>query len=113
MARLRRGPVPTLSSSRKKSQAEPFRPGLSGHQSGDFPARAVLASASMSDQATQRAIIHASPERCFDVAIDFERYPAWASDIKSATVLRERRRRGGEVEFRARPWGRTLSPAHN
>src|SRR4029078_6967129 len=78
------------------------------YQAGDFRARAVLASTSMSDQATQRAIIHASPERCFDVAVAFERYPAWASDIRSATVLtRTDDGRGGEVEFRAAAMGRS------
>ena len=62
----------------------------------------------MSDQATQRAIIHASPERCFEVAVDFEHYPAWASDIKSAAVLtRTDEGRGGEVEFRAAAMGRS------
>jgi hypothetical protein len=69
---------------------------------------AALASPAMSDQATQRAIIHATPERCFEVAVDFERYPAWASDIKSATVLtRTDDGRGGEVEFRAAAMGRS------
>jgi hypothetical protein len=64
----------------------------------------------MTDQASQRAIIHASPQRCFEVAIDFERYPAWASDVKSATILsRTDEGRGGEVEFRAAAMGRSTA----
>ena len=64
----------------------------------------------MTDQASQRATIQASPERCFAVAIDFERYPEWASDIKQATVLtRDADGRGGEVEFRAAALGRSTT----
>jgi uncharacterized membrane protein len=64
----------------------------------------------MTDQASQRAIIHAPPERCFAVAVDFERYPEWASDIKQATVLtRDTDGRGGEVEYRAAALGRSTT----
>jgi ribosome-associated toxin RatA of RatAB toxin-antitoxin module len=64
----------------------------------------------MTDQATQRAIIHAPPERCFAVAIDFARYPEWASDIKQATVLtRDADGRGSEVEYRAAALGRSTT----
>lgn len=62
----------------------------------------------MTDQATQRALIAASPERCFAVATDFERYPEWATDVKAATVLtRTADGRGSEVEFRAAAMGRS------
>jgi ribosome-associated toxin RatA of RatAB toxin-antitoxin module len=64
----------------------------------------------MTDQATQRAIIHATPEQCFAVAADFERYPEWASDVKQATVLtRDADGRGGEVEYRAAALGRSTT----
>jgi ribosome-associated toxin RatA of RatAB toxin-antitoxin module len=62
----------------------------------------------MTDQATHRAIINASPEQCFAVASDFARYPEWASDVKQATVLtRDDDGRGGEVEYRAAALGRS------
>jgi ribosome-associated toxin RatA of RatAB toxin-antitoxin module len=64
----------------------------------------------MTDQATQRAIVHATPEECFAVAADFERYPEWASDVKQATVLsRDTDGRGSEVEYRAAALGRSTT----
>ena len=64
----------------------------------------------MSDHATQRTIINASPQQCFDVATDFERYPEWASDIKSATIVtRDKEGRGGDVQFRAAAMGRSTT----
>jgi ribosome-associated toxin RatA of RatAB toxin-antitoxin module len=64
----------------------------------------------MTDQASQRAIIHAPPERCFAVAADFVRYPEWANDIKQANVLtRDADGRGGEVEYRAAAFGRSTT----
>lgn len=64
----------------------------------------------MSDQATQRAIIHASPARCFAIASDFSRYPEWAHDVKQATVLTsDDEGRGNEVEFRAAAMGRSIT----
>ena len=64
----------------------------------------------MSDHATQRTIINASPQQCFDVVTDFERYPEWASDIKSATIVtRDKEGRGGDVQFRAAAMGRSTT----
>jgi ribosome-associated toxin RatA of RatAB toxin-antitoxin module len=64
----------------------------------------------MTDQASQRAIIHAPPEQCFAVAADFARYPEWANDIKQANVLtRDADGRGGEVEYRAAAFGRSTT----
>lgn len=64
----------------------------------------------MTEQASQRAIVHATPERCFAVAADFERYPEWAADIKQATVLtRDADGRGSEVEYRAAAFGRSTT----
>lgn len=62
----------------------------------------------MSDKATERTTIHAGPQRCFDVAIAFERYPKWARDVKEVTVLRrDDDGKGLEVEFRAAAMGRS------
>jgi uncharacterized membrane protein len=64
----------------------------------------------MADQATQVMVIDAPPRRCFDVALDFERYPEWAADIKSVSVLeRDGQGRGVRVQFRAAAFGRSTS----
>jgi ribosome-associated toxin RatA of RatAB toxin-antitoxin module len=64
----------------------------------------------MADQATQRMTISASPERCYEVLLDFESYPTWARDLKSATVLeRDEQGRGTVVAFRAAAMGRSTS----
>jgi uncharacterized membrane protein len=64
----------------------------------------------MTEQATQRVTIDAPPERCYAVAVDFEHYPAWAADVKTATVLtRDDQGRGSEVEYRAAAMGRSTT----
>ena len=64
----------------------------------------------MTDQATERVEIDATPEACFAVAVDFERYPEWASDIKEATILvHDDDGRGGDVAFRVAAMGRSSS----
>ena len=64
----------------------------------------------MPEQATERMTVEASPERCFDVAVDFDRYPEWAADIKSVTVdERDSDGRGTLVTFRAAAFGRSTS----
>lgn len=62
----------------------------------------------MAETATQTTTILASPERCFEVATDFERYPEWARDVKEA-VVRERDELGRAtlVEYRASALGRS------
>jgi hypothetical protein len=52
----------------------------------------------MAESATQTIPVAASPEHCFDVAVDFERYPEWAKDVKEA-VVRSRDEHGRRVEF--------------
>ena len=48
----------------------------------------------MPDQATERTTIDAAPDRVFDVAIDIDKYPEWARDVKEAVVAeRDERRR--------------------
>lgn len=62
----------------------------------------------MVDQALQSITIAASPERCFAVATDFERYPEWAKDVKEATVLsRDDQGRALEVAYRTSALGRS------
>ena len=62
----------------------------------------------MADQATERATIDASPQKCFDVALDFERYPEWARDIKEASVVEyDDQGRGKRVAFRVAAMGRS------
>ena len=63
----------------------------------------------MTDEATERTTINASPERCFEIALDFERYPQWAADIKSVEVLeRDDQHRGTKVRFRAAAMGQSI-----
>ena len=62
----------------------------------------------MTDRATERIIIDAPPARCFEVALDFERYPEWAADIKDVKVLdRDDQGRGTRVSYRAAAMGRS------
>lgn len=64
----------------------------------------------MADQATERMIMRASPERCFAVVTDFDRYPEWALDIKRVTVLaRDDDGRATQVAFRAAAFGRSTN----
>lgn len=62
----------------------------------------------MADVARQTITITATPEHCFDVVTDFERYPEWAPDVKEAIVrTRDEQGRATEVEFRASALGRS------
>ena len=62
----------------------------------------------MADQATQRIGIEAPPERCYEVVVDFERYPEWANDVKDVVIVaRDDSGRPLEVEFRAAALGRS------
>jgi ribosome-associated toxin RatA of RatAB toxin-antitoxin module len=40
----------------------------------------------MTDQATEEMEVGAPPERCWEVVVDFERYPEWATRIKQVIV---------------------------
>lgn len=62
----------------------------------------------MADQASQRTVVHASPDRVWNVLTDFAAYPEWAHDVKSATVVaHDEQGRGLEVAFRAAGMGRS------
>lgn len=64
----------------------------------------------MTDQAAERIEIDASPEACFAVALDFERYPQWAADVKEATTIAtDDLGRGGDVAYRVAAMGRSTS----
>jgi ribosome-associated toxin RatA of RatAB toxin-antitoxin module len=60
----------------------------------------------VTDQATERTTIDASPDAVFDVALDIERYPEWARDVKEAVVVdRDADGRPERVQFRAAAMG--------
>ena len=64
----------------------------------------------MEEQVAERMIIRTTPEQCFDILIDFERYPEWAADIKAVTVAeRDEQGRAALVTFRAAAFGRSTS----
>lgn len=64
----------------------------------------------MAEQATEHMSVSASPERCFAVVADIERYPEWAADIKEVTVQeRDAEGRPSSVTFRAAAFGRSTS----
>jgi ribosome-associated toxin RatA of RatAB toxin-antitoxin module len=60
------------------------------------------------DQATETEHVAATPQHCYDIAIDFERYPEWARDVKEASVIeRDAHGRATKVEYRASALGRS------
>lgn len=64
----------------------------------------------MEDAVEQQAMIRSSPQHCFEVLTDFERYPEWAADIKAVTVdERDDDGRATLVTFRAAAFGRSTS----
>jgi uncharacterized protein YndB with AHSA1/START domain len=64
----------------------------------------------VAELATERMIMRASPERCYEVVTDFEHYVEWAADIKQVEVVeREADGRPAAVAFRAAAFGRSTS----
>ena len=64
----------------------------------------------LGEQATQQIVINAPPEACYEVAVDVERYPEWAADIKQVTIeSRDGEGRPTAVTFRAGAFGRSTS----
>lgn len=62
----------------------------------------------MAEQVSERIRVDAPAQRCYEVAIDFERYPDWAKDVKQAHVVsRDAEGRGERVEYRAAAFGRS------
>lgn len=64
----------------------------------------------MADQATQQMVVGASPQRTWDVLTDFDDYPTWAADLKSAEIVsHDDEGRPLDVAFRAAAMGRSTS----
>lgn len=64
----------------------------------------------MTDRATERAVIDATPARCFEVVTDFERYPHWVGAVKEVEIVsRDDDGRASTVTFRAGAFGRRIS----
>jgi ribosome-associated toxin RatA of RatAB toxin-antitoxin module len=64
----------------------------------------------MADQASQRAIIAASPQQLFEVVTDFDRYTDWIHDLKAVEVVeRDTDGRAVTVRYRAAAMGRSTS----
>ena len=64
----------------------------------------------MSEHTTQRLRMRATPEQCFAVVTDFERYPDWAADIKQVRVDEtDAEGRAVKVTFRAAAFGRSTT----
>ncbi|MEM1334080.1 MAG: SRPBCC family protein [Actinomycetota bacterium] len=62
----------------------------------------------MAETATETIIIDASLDDVWNVALDLERYPEWARDIKAVTIhSRDDDGRPSEVEYRASALGRS------
>jgi ribosome-associated toxin RatA of RatAB toxin-antitoxin module len=64
----------------------------------------------VSEKATERMAMRASPEQVYEIVLDFPRYPEWAADIKQVEVLeRDDQGRGTLVSWRAAAFGRSTS----
>jgi ribosome-associated toxin RatA of RatAB toxin-antitoxin module len=62
------------------------------------------------EQVAERVIIRATPEQCFDILTDFDRYPEWSPDIKAVRVVEaDELNRPTRVAFRAAAFGRSTS----
>ena len=63
----------------------------------------------MAEQATERTTIAAPPDVVYATALDIERYPEWAQDIKEATIVElDDQGRPLRVRFRAAAMGHEL-----
>lgn len=63
----------------------------------------------MAEEAHERISVAVAPDRCWEVATDYERYPTWAKDVKHAAVLdRDDEGRGRRVEYRVAGFGRSI-----
>jgi ribosome-associated toxin RatA of RatAB toxin-antitoxin module len=62
----------------------------------------------MTEQATEETEVAATPQQCWEVVVDFERYPEWASRIKQVTIEdRDDEGRPERVTYRAGAMGRS------
>lgn len=61
----------------------------------------------VTDQATERMVVRASPALCYATIVAFEHYVEWAVDIKSVRVeSRDEQGRASKVTFEAAAFGR-------
>jgi ribosome-associated toxin RatA of RatAB toxin-antitoxin module len=64
----------------------------------------------VAELATERMVVAATPEQCFAVVSDVERYTEWAADIKQVSVeRRDDEGRALEVSWRVGAFGRSTS----
>jgi len=64
----------------------------------------------VAELSTERMVVTATPEQCFAVVSDIERYPECAADIKQVVIeRRDDEGRPGEATFRAGAFGRSTS----
>jgi uncharacterized membrane protein len=62
----------------------------------------------VAETANERIRIDAPPERVYKIAVDFERYPEWAKDVKQVDVVEhDDQGRGARVEYRAAALGKS------
>jgi len=62
------------------------------------------------ERTAEEMVMHGSPEHCFRVASDIERYPEWVSDVQHTTVLeRDGENRPRAVAFQAGAFGRSTN----
>jgi uncharacterized membrane protein len=63
----------------------------------------------MADEARESITIQAVPDQVYAVAIDYERYPEWATDVKEVEVLdRDAEGRGTRVKYQISALGNTI-----
>jgi ribosome-associated toxin RatA of RatAB toxin-antitoxin module len=64
----------------------------------------------VAELATERMVVSATPERCFEVSSDIGAYPQWAADIKEVTIEeQDDQGRPRLVTFRAAAFGRSTN----
>ena len=63
----------------------------------------------VADEAHDQITVNQPPERCWEVATDFARYPEWAKDVKHVAVVElDIYGRGSEIEYRVAGLGRSI-----
>jgi ribosome-associated toxin RatA of RatAB toxin-antitoxin module len=63
----------------------------------------------MADEATERVHVDSPPDRVYEIATAYERYPDWAKDVKQVDILeRDEEGRARRVEYRMAAMGRSI-----